>query len=198
LEKALTLIHIKTDLISDYIASDYHVIKLHGSINWAHDVENDVKNIEHRSQAHIANELIENARYLRYRQSYRTIGEYPIGRSNGSPWIPLFPALTIPIENKSKYECPQEHSETMERNLPHISRMLLIGWRASEKRFVGSLADNIQKDTRIMIISSTETNALHLIGQMKGAGVSGTFIAAKSGFSDSIRDGGEVETFLHN
>ena len=196
LERALALIHVKTDTISDYIASDYQVIKLHGSMNWAHEVENDVRKIDQRSQGDIVKELIENARLLRFRQPYRTIGEYPIGRSNDSPWVPLFPALTIPIENKSQYECPQEHSETMERNLPHISRMLLIGWHASEKRFLDTLADSIRKDTEIMIISRNETSALHLIGQVKGAGVSGHFQTAKSGFSNSIRDGGEVEDFL--
>ena len=108
---------------------------------------------------------------------------------------PLFPALAIPVENKSNYECPLEHVQLMERNLPRVTHMILIGWRGSEKRFLDSLTSNIQKDTRIMVISSGEAKAIEAIQRMKQANLWGDLFPAKGGFSNAILSG-EIENFL--
>src|SRR3989441_6682580 len=202
LEEALPVVRVKTNEIKDYIATDYQVIKLHGSINWGHEVKNPILNVETLNELQIATELIDMASTLVLEESYHIIQKPPSGirRLGSQPKLesrPLFPALPIPVENKSEYECPQEHYQLMEKYLPSITDMLLIGWRASEKRFLTSLADSIQKDTRIMVISSGEPKAIEAINRMKQANVPGDFIPAKGGFSNSILSG-EIESFLEN
>jgi len=210
LEEALHVVRVKTKVISDYIASDYQIIKLHGSINWGREVNNDIPDIEKLSEMQVASELIDNAAELKISDSYHITSNPPrqapfvnrpprLGIQKAiQPIRPplLFPALTIPVENKSEYECPKEHSQTMERNLPRVTDLMIIGWRASEKPFLKSLGSSLERDTRILVISSSREKAIGLVGKMKDAGITGNFSTANGGFSNSTRIGGEVESFL--
>jgi hypothetical protein len=197
LEDALPLVGIRLSTIEDYVRGDYLVIKLHGSINWAHEVLNPIGSIASRSHENIASELIDHAPELLFGPSYRIIGERPIGRSDNPPWVPLFPALAIPVENKPAYECPEEHLHAMEELIPHVTKILAIGWRGSEARFLKSLAKGIQRDTRIMVVSSSVERATEVANKMRESGVAGNFLTASGGFSHVVLTR-EAENFLRS
>jgi hypothetical protein len=194
LEDALPTVGVKILSIPDYISTDYQIIKLHGSINWAHEVNANIADLHALNQWKVVSELIDRAPRLVF-GPYETVSGYPISKSGTNR--PLFPALAIPVESKPGYECPQEQLNALENYLPQVTKVLVIGWRAAENRFLQSLATTVGKDASVMVISSTEKNAANVIETMKGAGVSARFIAAKGGFSNAILSG-ETDGFLTN
>ncbi len=100
--------------------------------------------------------------------------------------MPLFPALAIPAETKSEYESPPEHLRPLERSLPEVTKVLVVGWRAAKKRFVKSLANHMSENIPMMVVSRNEERAIEVIGRMKEAGVSASFIPGKGDFSYTI------------
>ncbi len=137
--------------VSHYVASDYKVIKPHGSINWAHPIRNFQS---HRSSSQdLISEIIASAPFLDVESgTYEIVSEDPFRRD---PRKPLFPALAIPVENKQRdhYECPQEHWKVLEQSLPQVTKVLIIGWRATENDFLDTLVKGITKRVRIMVVS---------------------------------------------
>jgi hypothetical protein len=196
LEQAFPDPHFTITKLSDYVVTHYKMIKLHGSVNWGHEVKNQIPNLERMTDLRIATELINNASDLDLGESFYIIPAPPQELVTQYP-KPQFPALTIPIENKSEYECPSQHWQMMEAALPQVTDMILVGWRASERNFLQSLADNIPNDTRIMVVSSDEKRALELIQHVQQAGLIGNFTAAKGGFSHAILSGA-LENFLQD
>ena len=191
LEDALPTVDVKIQTIPDYISSDYQVVKLHGSINWAHEVT-DFHSVAGQNPMATAYELIEKFPELMLQDRFLVANGAPI-QSPGS--IPYFPALAIPVESKPDYECPAEHLETMEKSIPQVTKVLVIGWRAAENRFLRSLAGGIGRNTRVMVVSSSETRGAEVIERMRGAGVMAKFSAAKGGFSNAVKSR-EVDNFL--
>jgi hypothetical protein len=53
--------------------------------------------------------------------------------------VVLFPALSIPVENKDEFSCPAEHVTALEGLLPRVTTMITIGWRATEADFLSKL-----------------------------------------------------------
>ncbi len=192
LEEALPTIHVNIESMSDYIRSDYRVIKLHGSVNWAHEVTSfgDVTNQDPRLTV---SEVIELIPEVEFTKGFKVIPPDPLiqQRSNA----PLFPALSIPVENKPGYECPPEHLEALEKCWPGVTKVLVIGWRAAETRFLKTLAEKLLKATPMMVVSSSQAKAAEVIERMRIAGVDAKFVAAKGGFSDTIISH-EADNFL--
>jgi hypothetical protein len=56
----------------------------------------------------------------------------------------LFPALAIPVERKRTFECPDEHLVALRRDIPRLTKLVLIGWRATEQHFLDLLAEALQ------------------------------------------------------
>ncbi len=151
-EEALPTVGITISRIADYVAYDYKLIKLHGSINWALDVQNKVENLDHRTEWDVVNELTNRARELIPGRSFTITRQRPIAFSKGSPRIPLIPALAIPVVSKPEYMCPVEHSETMKESLPQVTKLLIIGWKGAEKLFLQELSKGIPKGTPTVLI----------------------------------------------
>jgi hypothetical protein len=54
---------------------------------------------------------------------------------------PMFPAIAIPVEKKHSFECPPHMLEELVALLPQITKILVIGWRATEEHFLALLAN---------------------------------------------------------
>jgi hypothetical protein len=188
-------IGVTLNTIPQYVASDYKVIKPHGSINWAHPIKNFQS---HRSNSQdLISDILSNMPSLDIdSESYETVSEDPLSRP---PLKPFFPALAIPVENKQRYECPSEHWNVLEQCLPKVTNLLIIGWRANEGLFLDTLGKGIAKNARVMVVSGTEIGTDEIIARMmarwRETGVNTKFIAAKPGFSSFIF-GPEWEYFL--
>jgi len=184
LEDALALIGIKINSLTDYISSDdYKIIKLHGSINWVHPVETPIENVNGRSNWDIANELIERTTNLKIGPSFLMVNTYPSSKLHK---MPLFPALAIPVETKQNYECPPEHFEALRKCLPEVTKILLIGWRATESIFLQLLGDNLRKGVHVMTVAGGTKEAEESNRRLQEAGIRGKFFPSGAGFSDFV------------
>jgi hypothetical protein len=196
LDEALSTVEVKISRMADYLAYDYKLIKLHGSTNWGRDIQNGVKDLDHRSEWDVVNELTNRARELIPGQTYTITRQRPIAFSQGSPRIPLIPALAIPVEDKQEYVCPVDHVETMKESLPQVTKLLIIGWRAGDKLFLQELSQGIPAGTPAMVVCGNPDSSNQIANAISGAGVQARFTPASGGFSHIIRSR-EVDTFLN-
>jgi hypothetical protein len=186
LEDALRFFRVNIQEIGDYIANDkYKVIKLHGSVDWAREVDTTIENVMGRNTWEIAYDLIERAPELEITNRYRMVTECPIGKSSEDNKA-LFPALAIPLEKKLDSECPDEHLRVLQQCVRETTKLLLIGWRATEEHFLRLLRENLSPGVRGVVVAKDENEATRTAESIAHAGIRGEFIAAKGGFSDFI------------
>ena len=192
IEEAMPGVGVNINALSDYIKSDaYKLIKLHGSVNWWRKVDTPIESVASQNPWPVAHELIDKAPNLSLSESYVMVpqGDNPMGDFRGEA---LFPAVAIPLETKKEYECPTEHIEALRSFIPEVTKMLIIGWRATETHFLQLLADNQQYDVRVRAVSGDENEARDALERMEKAGVKGKFSTVKGGFTDFIlRRGGD-------
>ena len=101
--------------------------------------------------------------------------------------VPLFPAIAIPLREKSKFECPAEHLAQFASLIPKVTKLLTIGWRAAENHFLSLLRN--RSPLSAVAIAATEAEANETINRMRAFGVGITQQKAWSGFSDTIGNG---------
>ncbi len=184
LEAALPSVGVAIRALPDYIASDaYKLIKLHGSVNWAREVDTPVENIANRNVWEVLQELIEKAADLVISRRYRMVDEYPIGKSDQGA---LFPALAIPVEQKQDYECPPEHLEALRACLPEVKKVLIIGWRATERHFLQLLAENLRHELHVLAVLGGPAEAGAAMERLQREGIQGQFVASESGFTSFV------------
>lgn len=186
LEDALPTVGIEIRNLTDYIANEnYKVIKLHGSVHWAREVDTPVGDLENQTNTwHVAHWLIEHAAELKVSQRYRMVNEYPIGKWEQGA---LFPALAIPVETKRNYECPPEHLQVLEGCLSEVSKLLIIGWSAAETNFLGMLGESLRKHIRGMIVAGGGGEGKKIVERLQQAGITTDDITwVDSGFTDFI------------
>jgi len=182
--------------LQDYIASPtYKLIKVHGSVNWAREVEAPViADIGARGPWQIAHELIDRASDLKLRSVYRLVSEWPIGKSTDNRAI--FPALAIPVQRKQDFECPKEHMDLLRASMPDVTKLLIIGWRGNEQHFVELLRNLRHPGVRGMIVAENQSVAAKIAVHLQhlrpawNTGVGGFSHFITSGEADRFLGGG--------
>jgi hypothetical protein len=200
LEDALPSVNVDLQRMSDYIAGDYPVFKLHGSVNWGRVVNTSLNVTENLGSIKVAQAVIEKAPELNITEVYELVKGNPTGLSSNPSIISgrraLFPALAIPMQNKFEYECPKDHQQLLKDLLPHVSKVLVVGWRAAENQFLQTLKTTLGADTEFMIVSSGKARANAVIDTIRKAGVPlRKFFLANGGFT-SATSTGEIDDFL--
>lgn len=56
-----------------------------------------------------------------------------MGVANGRA---AFPAIAIPVEKKQTFQCPQHMIDELTALLPKVTKIFVIGWRATEDHFL--------------------------------------------------------------
>jgi hypothetical protein len=186
LDEALISRGFRLESMSDYVKGDFQLIKLHGSVNWAHEIRDFQWG--GGGPTDMIREIIDKTPSLLVDPgSFDIVPENPFERSLGRP---SFPALAIPVENKPGYECAQEHLKALDDFLPHATKVLLIGWHATENRFLKTLAERLPRGAHIMTVSGSESGAVEVINRlspiMREAKFTGDMSAAKGGFSNFV------------
>jgi len=132
--------------LEDYISHPrLKLIKLHGSVDWAHVVSLPQPFPSTTEREYV----IENALDLRIPSKIVLRPDQNSG-TRGQAWVP---ALAVPIQSKGSFECPPQHIEALQRLLPHVDRVLVIGWRAMEEHFLRMLKADGPKNSRRMLIA---------------------------------------------
>lgn len=196
LESVLPSVGVQINQLADYIGDKYPIIKLHGSVNWAREVDTRIENLDSLNDWRVAEKLIDMAPDLDVSTRYCLVPEYPVGKTARSA---LFPAIAIPVEGKveAEYECPAGHIEVLHRRIPEVTILMLIGWSATDLSFLELLAMNLRKEVRGIVVAGDEGKAGQVVERLQQAGINGTFDTAKGGFTDFVRLG-EADEFLRS
>jgi len=198
-EYALSIVNVSLHKMSDYVSGDYPLFKLHGSVNWGRVVSTYLSVKPELGSLAIAREVIDKSSNLELSQTYELFWGDPPGLSATplpSERPALFSAIAIPMQNKDEYECPQEHQQILEKMLPQVSKVLIVGWRAAENRFLHSLKSSLNVDSEFLVVGRDRESATKIIDTIGKAGVPAKrFLLANGGFTSAIRTG-EIDRFL--
>ena len=109
----------------------------------------------------------------------------------------LFPALSIPVERKDEFNCPTSHVYRLTQLLPEVTKVLTIGWRATEIDFLQMLGENLGKAVSVMVVSGQIEWARETNKNLAPTGLVVTHLF-DGGFSELVLDNIEkLEEFLH-
>ena len=172
--------------LGDYVSaqSPYKLFKLHGSTNWARTVEPII--YRDRNAMAVARKHIELATTLRVSESFVMNDTHPCGAIPDS--VGLIPAIAIPVEQKSLFECPRNHLDVLENLLPRTDKLLLIGWRAAEQHFLALLDNHLRQAVSTYIIGQNEQDARNIGAHLRDA-LPNVILDCKfspAGFTDAI------------
>jgi len=75
----------------------------------------------------------------------------------------LFPAIAIPVENKRDFECPKDQLDTLRSYIPSVTKILTIGWRATEQPFLDILRSGLKYKPKLMVV--TQDPSVSIMGE---------------------------------
>jgi hypothetical protein len=169
------------------------LIKLHGSIDWGREVVGPIA-------PRAVSDIVPNAANLKLSDQYRKVVRRPVTFDDGTVG---FPAIAIPVEKKSEFVCPPEHLEALANVIPHVTKIITVGWRATEKHFLKMLTSRLtglQGDVDLMVVSGSDEGAKGTVDSMAiGTSNSERKRALRGdGFSGLINQSGRghLESFL--
>lgn len=155
LEDGLSHFGLPISAMDDYTKKHpfYKLFKVHGSVNWARQVDAPTKAQNPGHVWSVVNDLIERAAEIPITQKYLLTAEHPPGVVGGKP---VFPAIAIPVEKKSAFECPQHMLDELIALLPKVSKILVIGWRATEAHFLALLKEHLSRSVQLWIVAGPD------------------------------------------
>jgi hypothetical protein len=187
-EAVFQVLGIPLSSLDSYIKHPYYcLIKPHGSVNWGREVDG-VDFQRGISQQH----LIETIDRIEITDRYRIVNEFPM------LWVAdcyVFPALAIPVEKKDEFSCPKDHVERLEHLLPSVTRVMTVGWRATEADFLEKLR-LMERGPNLMIVSGDEKGADETYANLRGAMRRPSHRVVKNGFTGLIGKLEQLEEFL--
>src|SRR5260370_13275746 len=127
----------------------YKLFKLHGSVTWARQVEPEIvsKSINPDEAMRLLTQRVAD---LRITDRYIFNRDRSLGIVQGTL---AFPAIAIPVETKRNFECPPSQLEELIALLPQTSKILAIGWRATEAHFLALLKENLSRSVQMWIVA---------------------------------------------
>lgn len=178
--------------ITNYIHQHprYKLFKVHGSTNWGRLLNTDQVDFGKANPSdewNVARAIIACAERLDISTTYQVAAPPPFPYRNNTL---LFPAIAIPVEAKSAFECPQEHLDLLVKSLPEVTRILIIGWRGADQHFVKLLASKISETCKGLVVSGTEKGAEETIRSLQMAGITASFEGMGGGFTPFIENRG--------
>jgi hypothetical protein len=184
IEEALPVVGVDIIDLPDYISNDrYKLLKLHGSVDWGRSVDTAILGIEKLSPWEIAYKLIDDVHRLRISNIFHIVKQYPISKLNN---VALFPAMAIPVQSKLHFECPTEHLTALREFIPKTTKLLMIGWSATERHFLKLLAEGITQKLKVMAVAGDLNSAKQSVANLRNAGIDVDAIESPSGFTEFI------------
>lgn len=154
LEDALWDFDLKIGALEQYVDGHrfYRVFKPHGSTNWVRLVNQPTFDPVPQNFEFTRTELITRAPELQLSTQFRRASLQNTTHVEGKP---IFPAIAIPVDRKSIFECPQEHLDELAALLPKVTKLLLIGWRATEAHFL-ALLKTLKPGVQLYCVAESE------------------------------------------
>jgi hypothetical protein len=186
----------QTKVIEDYVKSEsiFKVFKLHGSVNWKQVAERYTA----PPRAVSREQIIENAATLESAMTNDFLIEQSATNYQGR-W--LVPAIAIPVQDKTgRFACPRDHLAHLESLIPHVTQLLVIGWRGKEGHFTSMLRRNLKRIKAMMIVdanrAAAEVVAKDLVGELGSVFEGMNVRVGERGFSHFIRSKESKEFFF--
>lgn len=193
------------DNVQSYIENDstYQIFKVHGSIDWLHEVTNVADNIFDSAgkldwiDNYIKGQIIDikdsKPVPLLFSTSTPTKIKYVeipgdlLTIPNGHDYVP---AIAIPTETKKNFEFPQKHLERMKAAIKETNALLIIGWRGAEEHFLETWKNSCDPSTLkiIQIVNSDPNKSHEIYMRLHNAGITCNNVRySHQGFSHFIR-----------
>jgi hypothetical protein len=194
IEIVLEKLGIKLGGIDDYVSNKrYIIVKLHGSVNWGREIGSHIERVEEMPIWELVGVIIDHAHELDISSGeFQIVKEQPICRAADRA---LYPAIAIPLETKTGYECPPNHVDRLQTALADVDKIIIVGWRAADLPFAEMLAQRLKGDPRTFVVAESTNGAQESIDNLRRAGVPGRFTPAEYGFTQSVRNR-DFELFL--
>ncbi len=182
-----TALGIRFPTMASYVEQQHAtILKPHGSINWFHPLDGTLQP-SHADFLRKACQLKPPELIVSHEERDHPMASHP----------PV-PAIAIPVDQKSEFEFPKEHSNQLRTRLWGVDKILIIGWRGTEKNFTDLLREYVGKrKVAFHIVAAGEANAK---ATWQNLGISPTEAikvecSTLPGFSDFITSGG-LQAFL--
>ena len=101
----------------------------------------------------------------------------------------------FPVETKSGFECPSDHLECLRVHLGRVTKILIVGWRATEKHFLDLLSGVVTDKIPVQVVAANQTAAAEVFSHLDFAGISVVGEAVDRGFTEYVVSR-EAERFL--
>ena len=158
LEHALSVVDVRSpDAYSmDWYINDplYRLVKLHGSVDWAREIENPEPGDDGLLPHTFTARMIKRAPALQLSDRYRRSVELWITpRTPDGLASQAVPAIAIPTESKLDFECPKAHLDALVNALPTVNRLLVIGWKGTEEHFLQLLDRHLpRRGVKVLLV----------------------------------------------
>jgi hypothetical protein len=150
-----------------YHASDrFQLFKLHGSVDWWHPT---AKLSTPRDQRDMRVGFINEVRMEDiHTETYelRDPDRFYSDPVEGMMRL-YFPAIAIPVEKKSHFECPSDHVERLKGLLPRVDKVLTVGWRAQEAHFLDLMAEHLPAQVETLVVTSAHNSAVEVYKRLR-------------------------------
>jgi hypothetical protein len=189
-----TALDLQFPSIVSYVSRIYRVYKPHGSVNWVRIVENSLTGDHPRGREHMVIALGDSLR-LRpdsYHVDMNIEGTELEGRR-------VYPAIALPVETKSEFECPSDHLNYLKSDIPNVTKLLVIGWRATEAHFLDLWRQQppVARLSKVAIVAGGSGEAQRVQDNLKAGGIGirpelspagpeTRFLLSDDGFSDFV------------
>ncbi|MFZ3015496.1 MAG: hypothetical protein WA101_00645 [Minisyncoccia bacterium] len=183
--------------MSDYIQNSIKIIKLHGSHNWVY--VNHKEYLPHGSIGLSAFQV--SYKYPDFFIKIKDDGRMPehqpsMKKMIGSENYLTFPAIAVPLTGKDTYICPPAHIAILERELDNIDRILIVGWKAGDKKLLETIKKHPSfRQCKILVISGSFQGAKKIVSIIKTELETSLIEAYNGNFSDFMGDNLSAEFF---
>ena len=188
-------LQIEMRSVSSYMSPrvGYKVFKPHGSTNWVRTLS-DTMGVEAGNPEH---SIIALGHRVELAPGFHLMADPGQLQLEGRY---VFPALALPVNTKVNFACPDDHMAQLKADIPLVTKLLVIGWRATEPHFLefwkeprpGSVPGSISK---ILIVAGGVNQAQGVQQNLVAAGIQGKFDLSDGGFSQFVA-GPELDRFL--
>lgn len=193
LETALQSLGIAMRTLPDYISrEDFQLFKLHGSVHWGREVHTAINAA--RGAWDMLRELIQRAAEIEVSGTFRMVDGQPVSKLDK---VALFPAIAIPVETKSGFECPAEHLTTLKNQLPQVSKAILIGWRGTEQHFLQFFKEHVRHEIPMCAVARDRQEAEEVLARLRASGLKVAAAPSHFAFTEFVVRRG-AESFLRS
>jgi SIR2-like protein len=183
---------------ASYISQpNYSVFKLHGSTNWARIVNvSDSHTYDYDRVISRASDLTQHVTEI-----FKIVNGLEMLRDQ--EWL-IVPALALPVDKKDEFSCPREHVDGLAKLVPQVTKILIVGWRATEEKFLEMLRSpltGLKAYPPLMIVSGNLKDADKTFKNLgsKITHTCGPLTTIETGFSGLIMDDlGEMKDWLRS